>query len=586
MNMLSEFLRTQSRSRILALILIALISIFIMRLFYLQVIRHDFYLNEASKNLVTKFTIEPARGTIYAMDGDRPVPLVLNEAVYTVFADPQEVTEPEQVAAAVRDVAGGNLESDSLSLLDDKELRYVVLARQINRRQAELLKEKQLDGLGFQESTRRVYPEGKLAAQTLGFVNAEGKGQYGVEQALNDRLSGTPGLLQAVTDVKRIPLTIGDDDVRIPAKDGDNLVLSLDRNIQAQAEDVLARGLKNANATIGSMVVMDPNNGRIMAMANLPTYHPAKYGTVDDISVFPNAVVASPYEAGSVMKVLSMGAGLDSGAVTVNSTFNNTNITYVDGVAINNVEEDPLLPNATMTDVLEYSLNTGVVHVLQQMGGGAVNERARQTLHDYYTDHYRFGRVTGVEQAGEAEGTIVGPNEGEGRNIRYANMTFGQGMDVTMIQMAAAFSAAMNGGTYYQPSVIAGTLQADGSIQARQPKVVNDNVLSEQHSRELREMTWQGRKRGFFGPLDPEGFKIGGKTGTSQVINPETGRYDDNKETGSYLGFGGVDKPRYVIMVRVLDPNVAGYAGTAAAGPIFNEMSNWMLQYLKLQPKI
>lgn len=584
MKTLPEFLRTHSRSRILAVLLIGIIAVFIMRLFYLQVIRHDYYVQEADKNQVTKFTIQPERGLIYAMDGDRPVPLVLNERVYTVFADPKEVTDADKIESAVREVAGGNLEADSLALLDDQELRYVVLARQVSRRQAEILKDKDLDGLGFQEATRRVYPEGGLAGQTLGFVNASGKGQYGVEQALDDQLRGTPGLLQAVTDVKRIPLTIGEDDIRQPAVDGADIVLSIDRNIQSKAEEILAAGLKNARATKGSLMVMDPNSGKVLAMANNPSYSPAKFNEVTDAADFNNAVVSSPYEAGSVIKTLSMGVGLDSGAVTVNSTFDNLGYVKVDGVTISNVEEDPIFPNTTMTDVLQYSLNTGVVYVLEQMGGGSVNQRARQQLYDYYTKHYRFGRLTGIEQAGEAEGRIVGPNEGYGQNIRYANMTFGQGMDVTMVQTAAAFSAAINGGIYYQPSVVAGEMKA-GQLKLKQPKVVASGVLSKQKSVELRDMVWQGRKKGFFGNVDPEGFKVGGKTGTSQIIDPETGAYTDDDSTGSYLGFGGVDEPRYVIMVRVLDPKVGGYAGTTAAGPIFNDMSNWMLKYLKLQPK-
>lgn len=586
MSELAQFLRQQTRGRLLGYLLLLVIAVFVARLFYLQVIRHEYYLTEADKTQVSKFTIAPERGAIYALNGDQPVPLVLNKAVYTVFADPHEVTDEAAIKSAVREVAGGNVLPDSLDLLGDEDLRYVPIARHVTRTQAELLKAKKLDGVGFQESSARVYPEGDLAAQTLGFVNSEGKGQYGVEQALNDELKGEPGMLQAVTDVKQIPLTIGENDIRKPAKDGSDLVLSIDRNVQSKAEEVLAEGLKNANATKGSVVVMDPKTGQVKAMANLPTYDPAKYGEVEDGTVFTNGVVSDPYEAGSVIKTLSVGAGLGTGDITKHSTFNNTGVVVVDGFAIRNVEEDPIFPNTTMTDVLQYSLNTGVVYVLQQMGGGEINEQARTKLYKYYTDKYRFGRVTGIEQAGEAAGSIVGPNEGYGRNVRYANMAFGQAMDVTMIQVASAFSAAVNGGTYYQPTVVAGTLGADGRITPKQPHVVVDDVFTQEQSRTLREMIWQGRVRGFFSDVDPEGFMVGGKTGTSQVIDPETGRYSDDKETGSYLGFGGVDEPEYVIMVRVLDPNVAGYAGTSAAGPIFNEMSNWMLKYLKLQPKI
>ena len=369
--------------------------------------------------------------------------------------------------------------------------------------------------------------------------------------------------------------------------DGDDLVLTIDRNIQAQAEQVLQAGLQRANATKGSIVIMDPNDGSVLAMANAPSFDPAQYNKVEDGEVFQNAIVTSPYEAGSVIKTLTMGAGLDSGAVGYDSTYNNTGKVQVDDTTVRNVEEDPIFPGTTMTDVLRYSLNTGVVYVLQQMGGGEVNQKARETLENYFTSHYRFGKATGIEQAGEAEGTIIGANEGYGRNVRYANMTFGQGMDVTMIQAAGAFSAAINGGTYYQPHLVSGTRQLDGSVKPEAPKVLGINVLRPDISKQLQEMIYQGRHQGFFGKSDPAGYRVGGKTGTSQVIDPKTGKYSDKDSVGSYLGFGGVDQPKYVIMVRVLDSKATGgYEGTTAAGPIFNDMSRWMLQYLQLRPKL
>ena len=575
-----------SRSKLLLMGLFALLGIFVIRLFYLQVIRHGYYVAEANKVQISKETIPASRGLIYAMDGDKPVPLVLNETVYTVFADPQEIEDKTKIDGALKSIAGGNMVKDYASYLDNKKLRYVVLARQVTRDQAELLKKENLAGVGFQATDRRVYPEGMLAAQVLGFVNGENKGQYGLEEQLNTRLTGVPGKLQAVTDVRRIPLTIGKDDIREPAKNGDNLVLTIDRNIQSYAESALKAGLDRAKATKGSIVIMNPANGEIMAMANLPTYDPGKFGEVTDAAAFNNGVISAPYEAGSVIKALTMGVGLDSGAVRPTDTFNNTGSVRVDDRIIRNVEEDPIDPNATMTDILRYSLNTGVVYVLQQMGGGTVNRQARNTLYDYFANHYRFGKLTGIDLANEQEGTIIAPTKQEGNNIRYANMTFGQGMDVTMIQTAAAFSASINGGTFYRPHVVKGTLSDSGAVSNKKPDVIATNVLSARSSAELREMVWQGRKQGFFGKFDPDGYMIGGKTGTSQILDTKTGKYSDKNSIGSYLGFGGVDTPRYVIMVRVDDSKLnSGYEGTTAAGPIFNDVSNWMLNYLQLQPK-
>ena len=163
-------------------------------------------------------------------------------------------------------------------------------------------------------------------------------------------------------------------------------------------------------------------------------------------------------------------------------------------------------------------------------------------------------------------------------------MTLGQGMNLTMIQTAAAFSAAMNGGTYYKPTVVKGTVKEDGTVSEKAPEVVSTGVLSPDASATLREMTYEGRHRGFFGKQDPEGYTIGGKTGTSEILR--NGQYVEDSSIGSYLGFGGADKPEYVIMVRVEDSKLTtGYAGTVAAGPIFNDLSNWMLRYLEIPPK-
>ncbi len=562
--------------------------VFVIRLFYVQVIRHDFYVEEARASQVTKLTIFPERGNIYAGDNlnEEIVPFVLNETVYTVFADPQEIKNAAEIRKTLREIAAGEVIETGFDLLDDKETRYTVLARQVSRAQAEMIAKKELPGVGLQKGSRRVYPEGSLASQLLGFVDNEGAGRYGLEGYMNKELGGEPGRLETVTDVRRIPLTIGDDNVSRPAVDGRDIVLSIDRSIQFKAEKLLREGLERSKATKGSILVMNPNNGHVIAMANYPTYDPSKYAEVDNYVLFQNQTVSYPYENGSVIKTLTVGAGLDSGAVTVNSTFaDGTGCYRMDEWprAICNVEEDPKKSAATMLDTLKYSLNTGVVHVLSQMGGGVINDQARNTLYSYFHDKFRYGQLTGIEQDGELGGTIVEPTAQEGNSIRYANMAFGQGMDNTMIQTASAFSMMINGGTYYRPTLVRGTY-LKGQVEEKKPEIVASGVISQVASDQIRELVWQGRKTGFFGKYDPEGFKIGGKTGTSQVIDPKTGRYSDDNSIGTYLGFGGGDSPEYVIMVRVDDAKVPGYAGTSAAGPIFNDMSNWLLRYLNVLP--
>ncbi len=588
MNIIDTFKATfasQRRTSTLASLLFVAMGLIVVQLFVIQIIQHDYYKQKAYEEQVAKFVLPAKRGEIYAKEGSAIVPLALNKPVYTVYADPQQIDGVDIVSSAVKEVARDTMAEGYEEGLKDTTRRYVVLAKKLSYDQAKKLKDMNLAGVGLTQSDERVYPEGPLAGQVLGYVNSDGKGQYGVEESLNGRLKGKEGKLQSVTDVRRIPLTLSSDDISVPAKDGDNVVLSIDRSVQAYVEQALKAGLDRVKATKGSVVVMNPNTGKVLAMANYPNYDPGQFNKVEDYAVFQNAIVSEPYEVGSVMKTLSMGAGLDSGAVTKDSVFNDaTGCVQVDDRKICNVEEDPKTARATMLDTLHYSLNTGVVHVLKQMGGGQVNRQARDTLYRYYHDNYRFGMSTGIEQAGEADGIMIAPDKEQGNNVRYANMAFGQGMDITMIQMAAAFSAAINGGTYYQPSVVAGVTNDGSSVKEERSKVIGKNVLRPDTSATLRDMIIAGRQAGALGGKDRPGYRVGGKTGTSQIIDRRTGEYTNENSIGSYVGFGGNQTPQYVIMVQVKDSKAAGYAGTTAAGPIFQDISNWLIDYLQIPP--
>lgn len=574
-----------SRTRFLIGLMCLLGAIFVIRLFYIQVVQHEHYAAEALKEHSSKFAIPASRGEIYARDGaDKIVPLVLNEPTYTVSADPQGVRDAGRVVDVLRRVAGGNVLTGFDTSIKDKSRRYVVLARQVNKQQADLIKQEKLAGVDLKASEKRVYVEGGLAAQVLGFVNGEGKGQYGLEQALNDDLAGTPGQLRAVTDVNGVPISIGEQSVQTPAKDGRNIVLSIDRNVQAYVEQALKAGLERVNAKKGSVIVANPNNGQILAMANTPSYDPRNYDKVEDYTVFQNRTVEDAYEPGSVIKTFTMAAGLNEGVVQPDSTYTNTGSTQVLDALIKNVSND-VMGKTNMTQVLRFSLNTGVVHVLRLLGGDDINTKAKETLYKYFTERFFIGEPTDVSLAGEASGDIIAPDDAQGGQVRYANMTFGQGLTMTMIQATAAFSAMVNGGTYYTPQIVSGYQEADGSVTPAQPHVRKTDVISAESSQKLRQMIHDTRAGSGVSKADKKGYFIGGKSGTAQVYDPKTGKYSEKDTIGSYLGFGGRDKPEYVIMVRVDDAHGDFFAGSAAAAPIFGDISNWLIDYLKVQPK-
>jgi cell division protein FtsI/penicillin-binding protein 2 len=576
--------RTLHRSRILLALMGILGAIFVIRLFYLQVLMHDHYEQEATREHTSKFTISAKRGLVYAHDGSNYAAMVLNEPVYIAYADPRYVKDADKVENTLRRIAGGNLVDKFEDGLRDKQRQYVILARNLNKSQADLIKKEKLEsqGIGLQESEKRVYPENQLMSQVLGFVNGEGNGQYGIEEGMNSDLSGTDGMLKAVTDVYGIPISIGQESVQTPPQNGKNIVLSIDRNVQNKVEQALKTGLDRSKATKGSVLVMDPNNGHILAMANLPTYNPNDFNKITDYSVFQNRIVSDPYEPGSVIKALTMGIGLNDGKIEPSTTYNNVGYVKIDDAIIRNVLTSPQ-GAVTMTGVLEYSFNTGAVWVLQQLGGAnQINQAAKQKLFDYFTKNYLFGTRTGIELAGEAKGLVPDPTAS---NVTYANMTFGQGLNISMLQVASAFSAAINGGTYYRPQVVDGFLDDKKSFTPKAPTITKSGIITPASSEKLRQMLHDARHLSSATLGEKPGYYTGGKTGTAQVYNPKTGRYDDKATIGSYLGFGGQDKPQYVIMVRVDDATIAGYSGSAAAAPIFTDISNWMEDYLQIPPK-
>lgn len=566
-----------SRIRILSGILTVTVALIVVRLFQLQVIDHQKYRQLAYQEQVKKLTIPAHRGLIYALDHQTPAPLVMNETVYTMFVDPQVVKDDKAVLAALVGLNQDLIIGNPTEKLTQKNTRYQVLARGLSRQQAEAIKAKKLTGIGFQAVSRRIYPEGALASQVLGFVNANG-GQYGVEGKLDKRLTGENGVLEAVTDISDVPLTVGEKYTNIPARNGDNLVLSIDRNIQSQVEKILKAGLEKVGADNGSALVMNPQTGQIMAMVNYPSYSVAEFNKVKDVALFNNATVDRPYEAGSVIKVFTVAMGINEGKITPQTVFYNQDTVKVGDRTIKNAYKGKI-GNITMQDALQYSLNTGMVNIISRLGGGNIDQSARNIIYNYFHDRFRLGQKTNVELP-ETAGIIIPPTEVEGNAVRYSNMSFGQGMDVTMVQVAAGFSAIINGGVYYQPTVLAGTVE-NGIFKAQAPKVIDGQVVKNTTSTQVRQMLTEARRL-YYKNVDRAGYEIGGKTGTSEKI--VDGKYVENQTIATYLGYGGTNRPEYVIMIRV-DGKGKYLAGNTDAAPIFTDISNWLIDYLKLYPK-
>ncbi len=549
-------------------LLVLVFSLFIVRLFYLQIIRHDHYSTAAHQGQYKEYEIPADRGVIEAHDGGSVVPIVLNEEVYTLFADPQYIKDPKSSADAIARVIGGNAGDYEEKMRLDT--RYAILAKKLPKDKHEALDKLDIKGIGTRVTPQRTYPQGSLAAQILGFVDDEGTGKYGVEQFLDEQLKGKPGELKAITDAQGVPLVGAGDNVNRQPEAGKRTLLTIDLSMQRRAEDTLKAHLESVKSKSGSVIVMDPSNGAIKAMANFPTYNPAEFNKVEDPAVFTNGAVSSPMEPGSVMKTLTVAAGLDSGAVKANGSYYDPSFYKIGDATVRNVEEDGGAATRTISDILRYSLNTGATYVLMQMGGGNINEQARVTWHDYMTNHYNFGKKTGIEQGYEAEGSVPSPTEGYGLDIQYANTSFGQGINTTPLQIASAFTATINGGIYYRPHIVEPS-------EAGKKEVVNGDVVSPEISGVLRGMH-QNSVQNNYRFLKRPGYNVGGKTGTAEVPKPEGGGYYNDRYNGTFVGYVGGDTPQYVIMVRVDEPKVAGYAGTTAAAPLFAKTMDMLIQ--------
>lgn len=575
----------------------------IARLFVMQVLEHEQWVEAAEKQHVMQNIIVAERGKIYMQDEGKPVPVVMNQGVWTLIVDPQ-VADAEKTKELLTKVAKDYIIADWREVFADKNRRYFVVAKNVPLKVVRAIKEAGLAGIWTRGTTKRAYPEGELASGLLGFVNTDGTGQYGVEGSLNKELAGKNGLLKTVKDVNNIPLTIGKENIRVPAEDGKNLLLTVDRNVQLNVEKALARGLKRSAAEKASAIVMKPATGEIMAMANLPNYNPEKYGDVKGAEAYVNRVLDEPYEPASVCKAFAFAAAINEGVLTPETTYENRGMVVIDGWPIHNAYEG-MLGTITMQDALNYSLNTGSIEALKRLGGGEINARGRAKLYDYYTNKFRLGRETGVDMV-EALGMVREPEGGYGLDSTYANMTFGQNLNLTMIQVATGFSALINGGEYVKPYIVAGEVQEKGGqpliIADNDKKVNRERIIKEETSRTMRQMLYTTRRGRRMAGIDREGFYVGGKTGTAQVIRD--GKYVMDETIATYVGFGGRGEnaytiganrnilnnerqadglPEYLIMVRI-EAKGKRLGGEVDALPIFDEISNYMQDYMRIRP--
>lgn len=534
------------------------------RLFQKQILEHATYLASAESQYIIKKELPAGRGKIYASD---MFPLATDIQYYQVLAVPRNIKNPDEVSSRIAPLLG-MAKSEIFDLINNNKSYVPPLKHGLNEEEGDKIANLKITGVIVLPEAKRFYPEGKLASQVLGFVNNLDDGQYGIEGFFNDELKGYGGEIYAEKDILGRPFNIGE---KIDPQNGADLILTLDHNIQYQAEIVLEEAIRKYKADSGSMVIMDPKTGAVLAMAGFPDFDPNKFNEIpqDSQDVFNNPVISKQWEPGSVFKPLIMAAAINEGKVQPDTTGVFSNKVTVDSYEIHTAT-DQAFGQETMTQVLENSDNVAMVWVSEQLG---------KDLEYKYLKDYGFGRKSGIEMDTESLGDVLDVKQWS--NTQRATIAFGQGIAVTPIQLITAMASIANGGELLKPYIVSQINFADGRTDTRSEQEVK-RVLNVDTAQKVREMMVSVVVNGHGKKAAVAGYKVAGKTGTAQVPKPGGGYYTD-RHIGSFIGFAPADDPKFIMLVRLDQPKNVDWAESSAA-PTFGEMAKWLLSYFNVPP--
>lgn len=542
-------------------------------LFERQVVQYRHYSEMAQQQHISSKVVPAQRGKVLVEDSDGELyPLGTNVTLFALTTVPAQIKRPELVASKLMPFLSGTgvEESDLIAKLSSKSKYLPPLKRKIEEKEAQQIADLNLAGVYLTPELYRYYPETTMAAQALGFVNRDGKGQYGVEGYLDKQLGGKAGLLEAEQDVFGQQIALGKRQ-NVDPENGLDVVLTIDRAIQYQVEKALKEAVETHRADKGSVIVMDPETGKIIAMAQYPNFDPNNYNTAE-LELFNNMNTSQVYEPGSVFKVVTMAAGIDAGVVAPSTTYTDPGEVQVSDRIIKN--SDKVSHGVqTMTQVLEKSLNTGAIFVVQKLG---------KNLFRKYLEQFGFLKPTGVEVAGEVAAQVKTlRNWGD---VDLATMAFGQGIAITPIQMLAAVGAIANDGKLLQPHIVDRILYPSGAVSIGPD--VKGQAISAQTAQLVSAMMVGVIERGHGRKAGVKGYYIAGKTGTAQIPNPNTGGYiaeGIGSTIGTFVGFGPVESPKFVMIIRIDRPKDVVYAESSAA-PLFSKIAKFLLDYWRIPP--
>jgi cell division protein FtsI (penicillin-binding protein 3) len=543
-------------------VLIMGIAGIVVRLVQLQVRDASAYQTLAWDQRVRTVDLPAWRGSIFDRNGQE---LALSLPAKAVFARPSLLSDPREEAKTVAAVLG----LDPAEVLADmkKPGPFVYLARGQDVDKVAALEQKALPGIGFLPETRRYYPSHDLAPQILGFVGLDGTGLAGLEQQYQKALAGHAGHEVVEADPRGVLIPQGEN-VAVPPVQGDDLVLTIDREVQFRAQLALERAVKENHAKNGTVIVMDPATGDILAMADYPSFDPNRFAVAAADSI-RNRAVTDAYEPGSVNKVVTAAAALEEGALKVNQTLMVPDFYRLYSKTFHDAHMHAP-ERMTLADILAYSSNIGAIKVAHLLGA-----------HRLYAYLERFGltEATGLGFPGESSGLLPPTEEWSGTSM--GTIPIGQGIAVTPLQMAAVYATIANGGVWVEPRLVRATVGPDGGSHDAPPGQTR-RVVSSETAQTVSRMLAYAVNVGTGQAAQIPGYWVAGKTGTARKVNARGTGYLVNKYVATFIGFVPASRPALVVMA-VLDEPVSVYGGVAAA-PLFRDVARFALGRLGIPP--
>jgi len=551
------------RLGLIAFIFVGTFGVVLYRAIRLQIFPHALVSELAKRQLEHSVDLVGRRGNIVDRN-DRELAVSINSV--SLFMNPQNITQPEFVAAKLATVLDVSKNSLLEKIQKHRSKKFVWIARQLNRdqmRKLESLDLKSLEGIGLLPEYRREYPQKHVGSQVLGTVSVDGFGLEGIERQFQKKLTGEKDTVKIAKDALGRPVFSHRDQIRMELDHGSKVMLTVDSRLQYSVEKILSETMQEHDAEAAWAIVMDPNNGEILAMANAPLFDPSQNSSFQ-LAQRRNRVITDPIEPGSVLKPFVVAKALDEKLVTLNSMIP----TYggqikIGRKVINEAEEKHRFQNVSIIDLIRLSSNVGTVVLGQKLGWAKVEEVYRKL---------GFGSALGVELAAESKGIFRSPKKEQ--LLEQATMSFGQGIALTQLQIAQAYAVIANGGLRVQPHIVKRIGEDEEQLFTRGERVFSQSTSDK--LKNILEKVVENEGTGILAKV--EGFKVAGKTGTSQRVDYVNGGYEKGSYWSQFTGFVPANDPKFVISVIIDRPKAKGYYGGIVAAPAFSKIAQAALR--------